>query len=660
MSRQCLLLAAAVVAAVVVLSGCQPQQPFYFFEDGDLSHYLGVATEIEYPDLEQESLSEVDGALRPFSLENSEPKEIWDLTLEEAIHHGLANSKVMRSLGGMTLQMPDSLMRTPELISTVYDPAVVETDPRFGVEAALAAFDARFTSSLLWEKNDTPRNVGVLPGIGTPGFGEFFVPVFTQDLGSFQAQLSKTAATGGTWSIRHNVRYDQSPGFRRYPSDWNVNVEAEFRQPLLQGAGVQFNRIAGPNAVPGLNNGVMIARINTDIALADFEAGVRNLVSDVENAYWQLYYAYRHLDVIVAGRDYALGQWRKIQIELNVGTKAPYDEAQARDEYLSYRSLLEEALNSMYAAESNLRYMMGLAATDGRLIRPAAKPEIAKVTFDWNQILAEALARSVELREQKWKVKQRELELIAAKNYLLPRLDAVGRYRWLGLGDDLIQASGGTGDPTQIGSNAYESMLGGDYQEWHFGLELGIPLGFRREMAGVRHAQLRLARERVRLQEQELELSHQLAFAIRELEARHVLTQTNFNRRVAAKKQVEVMQISYDEGQITFDRVLEARRRLALAEDNYYRSLVDYNKAIAQVHFRKGSLLEYNAIYLSEGPWPGKAYFDARRRARARDAGLYLDYGFTRPQVVSRGAYAQQAASGSVPSEGEVGVAETD
>jgi hypothetical protein len=289
---------------------------------------------------------------------------------------------------------------------------------------------------------------------------------------------------------------------------------------------------------------------------------------------------------------------------------------------------------------------MGLAATDGRLIRPSDEPKTARVTFDWGEILSEGLARNVELRQQKWKIKQQELALIAAKNYLLPRLDAVGRYRWLGLGDDLIEPSGGSGNPTILGSNAYQSLTSGDFQEWHFGLELSIPLGFRKEMAGVRNAQLNLARERARLQDQELALSHELAAAIRKLEAAHVLSQTSFNRRIAAKKQVEVMQVSYDAGKVSLDRVLDAQRRLAQAENDYYRSLVDYNEAIARVHFRKGSLLEYNDVYLSEGPWPGKAYFDAQRRARARDAALYLDYGYTVPKVISRGAYRQQAAGG--------------
>ena len=69
------------------------------------------------------------------------------------------------------------------------------------------------------------------------------------------------------------------------------------------------------------------------------------------------------------------------------------------------------------------------------------------------------------------------------------------------------------------------------------------------------------------------------------------------------------------------------QRRRADAESAYYRAIVDYNRSIAQLHFRKGSLLEYNGVFLAEGPWPGKAYFDSYRRARQRDASLFLDYG---------------------------------
>jgi hypothetical protein len=103
--------------------------------------------------------------------------------------------------------------------------------------------------------------------------------------------------------------------------------------------------------------------------------------------------------------------------------------------------------------------------------------------------------------------------------------------------------------------------------------------------------------------------------------------------------------------------LLDAQRRAAEVKIEYYQSLVEYNRSILQVHFRKGSLLEYNGIVLAEGPWPAKAYFDAESLARRRDASYYFDYGYTRPRVVSRGPVHQRVSppfSGDFDAEGEV------
>ena len=101
------------------------------------------------------------------------------------------------------------------------------------------------------------------------------------------------------------------------------------------------------------------------------------------------------------------------------------------------------------------------------------------------------------------------------------------------------------------------------------------------------------------------------------------------------------MQAAYEAETITLDQLLEAQRRRADAQTSYFRTLVDYQRAIVMVHYRKGSLLEYNNVYLTEGPWPEKAKFDAHRLARQRDASLYINYGFTRPAVISQGAVRQ-------------------
>jgi hypothetical protein len=279
------------------------------------------------------------------------------------------------------------------------------------------------------------------------------------------------------------------------------------------------------------------------------------------------------------------------------------------------------------------------------------------VAFDWQMIHSEAITRRVEVRKQKWEVKRRELELIAARNHLLPRLDAFGTYRWLGAGDRLWENNPALGtSPFDDGTGAFNVLTDGQFEEWEMGVRLNVPIGFRRELSMIRHHQLLLARERALLQDLELEVSHQLGDAIRDLDLNYGLTETNFNRRAAAEREVEAVQAQYDANRVTLDLLLDAQRRRSEAESAYYRSLVDFNLAIIDVHFRKESLLDHNGVYLAEGPWPGKAYFDAMRRARQRDAATQINYGYTRPTVMSRGTHAQRiGASASIDAPVEYG-----
>ena len=664
MSRQFNAIWAALTSIAIVVSGCAPQQPFYFYEDGDLSHYVGMATDLEHPDLEEAELSLVEGTPPPLTLENATFEETWDLTLEDSMKITLENSRVMRTLGGRLAPggprpstqgqtdgaiaaTPGTLLSQPQAITTVYDPAIIETGPQTGVEAALSEFDAQIQASLIHDDTDRPQNVQ------TNQFGGFFVPTRQQELTTLRSGISKRTAAGGRVGLFSESIWDENnTPTRQVPSDVFQSFEFQFNQPLLQGAGVLFNRIAGPfdpfngDGTPNFD-GVVLARINTDITLADFEIGVRDLTNDVEQVYWELYYQYRNLESRKVGRDSALQTWRKIHALAVVSARGgeAAQEAQAREQYFFFRGQVEAALSDLFKIENRLRYLMGIPATDGRLIRPKDEPTTAKVIFDWQEIHSEALVRSAELRQQKWRIKQRELELIAAKNLLLPRLDLIARYRFLGLGDDTF-GTGGTPETGLVDTSAFDSLVSGDFQESSIGAQFSMPIGFRRELSTIRNQQELLSQSKAILTDQELELSHQLSDAIRDLEANYIVTETQLNRRVAAEKQVAAVQAAYEAGTVTLDLLLDAQRRLADAESSYYRSLVDYNRGITQIHLRKGSLLEYNGVFLAEGPWPGKAYFDAHRLARQRDASYYLDYGFSRPGVFSQGPINQAPSAG--------------
>lgn len=618
------------------------------YHDADIELYKNAATAIEYPDVESCGIDELASTGRPRTLINREPTEYWNLSLEECMHMALKNSKVLRDLGGAVLDAPDS-------VQTIYDPARGEADPRFGVEAALSAFDAEWSTQAFFEKNDKAVNNQFFGG-GTR--------LFKQDLLDYSSQLSKQTATGAMLSVRHNAQYDfnNAPGNATPNLPWGTNFEVEFRQPILQGAGVQFNRIAGPNATPGVYNGVMIARIRTDIALADFQEAVTDLVFSVEYLYWELYSAYRKLDSIVAARDRALETWRIVNsLKDQVGAD---EEAQARAQYYRLESDVQNALNGklqekavitafrgtagVYVNERRLRLLMGLPINDGRLIRPKNEPVMAKIVFDWNEALIEALMRRTVLRRQKWRIKQRELELIASKNFMRPRLDTIGRYRWRGLGHDLI-----THSADSEFDSAFGNLLNGDFQEWQAGFELSFPAGWRQASAGVRNAELNLAREHALLYEQEREVTNDLSNAFGELERAYIAAKLNYNRRLAARQQLAALEAKAQGDLRTqtryLDLILDAQRHLAEADNLYHGSMAEYMLAVRHVHRSKGSLLDYNEIHLAEGPWPEKAYRNAARRERLRVRSWHLEnFVMQNPSPVSNGPIPQDVDSTDV------------
>jgi hypothetical protein len=95
-----------------------------------------------------------------------------------------------------------------------------------------------------------------------------------------------------------------------------------------------------------------------------------------------------------------------------------------------------------------------------------------------------------------------------------------------------------------------------------------------------------------------------------------------YNRLEAAREQLAALQTAFEADKAPLNLVLEAQRRLAAAESRYFEALVDHAIAVKNMHFEKGSLLEYAGVHLAEGPWPEKAFEDATERLELRSEPL--------------------------------------
>ncbi|MEM9586967.1 MAG: TolC family protein, partial [Planctomycetota bacterium] len=335
-------------------------------------------------------------------------------------------------------------------------------------------------------------------------------------------------------------------------------------------------------------------------------------------------------------------------LALENGTGPQQELAQATGQYFQFRGQLESNLagsnlpgsdrRGVYGAERELRFLMGLSPTDGRLIRPVDEPTIARVENQWEESVCQSLYLNAEIRQNRIRLKQLENELILAKNQVLPEVNVSLLYRWVGVGDTLGPPQRRDQRFPAEGSSALGELTGGDYQEGAIRLEITPPaLGMRRELARVNGARLRLRQAKEFIRESERALVLKLSDAFAKTDAHYKLVQTNAQQWQAAEAEVEARLAEFKVGRSPVNVVLQSQQRRAQAQEGYYRALGEYNKSINYIDYLKGTLLANSGINIAEGPWNKKAYWDALERARERSAGRELQYGVSRPSVQRRG-----------------------
>jgi len=592
-----------LMAAILLNSGCVSNYPWKKTVANDTTELERVLTRKEQPQAEiyPASLSSAPVTVREeFLLESLQYR---DVSLSEVVTIAMQNSNVLRELGGV-------LLKNPETVASRYNPGVWQTDPRFSPEAALSAFDAQLAATSYFNKKDQTFNNPFFAG-GTNNL--------KQQLDDYTVELSKRTATGSRLALRGVGNFDSNNApSNTYPSVWNTYVEGEIRQPLLQGGGIEFNRIAGPGATPGVYNGLLIARTNKEISQIDFEISVRDYVSNVENAYWDLYFAYRDLDARIRAMNRALEAWNRVKAKADNDLESDARVALASEQYYRFKDEVLEALtgrivqgtqnrngstggtlrgsSGVQVAERRLRFLIGMPINDDSLIRPLEEPMQAEVLFHWDTSLQEAMTRRPELRQQQLKIKKRQMELMASKNFITPRLDTVGRYRFRGFGDELLAYDQ---------SSSISTLAAGDNQEWYLGLEYNVALGYRKGHLAITNAELLLSRERIIQREQErevvLDLSNAVADAARAYEScQNALNRLDASSRVLASYETQ----ERNDLDVDIDRLLDAQRRVVEAEIRYFRARVEYAVALKNVHLEKGSLMAYCDLEIFDGESP--------------------------------------------------------
>jgi outer membrane protein TolC len=492
------------------------------------------------------------------------PKE---LSLDEAIRIALANSQVIRVLAGVTAVSSGQ---------TIYDPAIANTQ----IDEARAAFDPVVTVDNFFNRSDQPQ--ALFDPADPAGVRLGGTRVDNYDLG---LGVQKRTVTGGT--LRLDVNSNTAnfpPGTGLLDPQTRSSATLSFRQPLLQGAGVEVN------VAP-----IVIARINTERSYFQFKDAMQELVRGVIEGYWAVVFA--RTDVWARRQQVEQGEaaYNRAEARQRAGFASAAEVAQARVALSNFRANLISAEASLLQREAALRNVLGLPPTEPERITPTTAPTPVRVEPKWDEILRLAEQRRPDVIELKLILEADQQQLLIARNQALPRVDATVLYRWNGLEGETPTATRVSSDP-------------GQFTDWSLGVNFSVPLGLRQSRAGLRRSELLIARDRANLEQGIHATVHTLAGNLRNLAQFYEQYKAFRETRAAARVNLEQQLAEFRAGRAIFLNVLQAITDWGNAVSAEAQALAQYNVELANLERETGTILETHGVrfieerYRSIGP----------------------------------------------------------
>ncbi|MBN2021248.1 MAG: TolC family protein [Pirellulales bacterium] len=494
---------------------------------------------------------------------------VWNLSLDEAIRIGLANSEVIRVLGGSSGR-------------TIYDPAVTNTQ----IDQARGTFDPNLELDNNFYRGETPSEAldptdpsGVrIGGIGTNDY-------------AMRMGMSKRGPTGATAGVHVNAnpRQYNVPGFPLNPRSPS-SVDLSLTQPLLRGGGW------AANLAP-----IEIARIDTERSFFQMKDAVQEMVRGVIQGYWALVAARTDVWARQQQVKQTTEALKYAQARLQTGSANLQDVAQASSALADFRAALITAEATVLVREAALRNILGLPPSVPSRIVPVSPPSAERLDVSWPSILEVASVRRPDLVELKLVLEADEQRHLLRRNEALPRVDAVALYRWNGL-------EGRTPDRELIATRP------GEFTEWQLGVNFSVPLGLRAPRAALRQQELVIRRDRANIDQGLHNAAHRLADNYRNLAQYYDQYRAYQESRAASQVNLDMQTAVYSVGQARqgeqaiFLNVLQAITSWGNAVSAEAQALTAYNTELANLERESGIILEAHGVrfveerYASIGP----------------------------------------------------------
>ncbi|MES1950857.1 Outer membrane efflux protein [Salinisphaera sp. S4-8] len=381
-----------------------------------------------------------------------------------------------------------------------------------------------------------------------------------------RAGIRQTLPTGTELELSLTQDLSESS---RSPRQASTRVGLTLTQALLNGFGIASNLVA-----------LRQARADTLASAYELRAFVTALVADVEATYWDYLGARRRIDILENALNVAEQQSREARLRIEAGTVARVEQAAFAAEAARRRQDLIDGRAE--ADRLRIRLLQLISAPDGLRYERAVEPSTDVITdaapLDApSDYVALAERRRPELNQARLDIARNELDVVATRNGLLPRLD-------------LFVTLGQTGFARHYGG-AYENLDGGDTYDLSGALEFEYPLGNRAGHALDRRAKASLRQAWASLDNLQRVIEAEVRYALIEAERAAAQIEATAATVRLQHDTLAAEQARFDVGRSTGLLVAQAQRDLLAAELDRIDAFIAYRQALIDLHVADGSLL---------------------------------------------------------------------
>ena len=385
---------------------------------------------------------------------------------------------------------------------------------------------------------------------------------------------------GGRYQVNFNNNRSASTNFfSSFNPSYRSSVQASYTQPLLRGF-----------RIDPIRQGIQVTRINRDIADIDLRQTVTNTVSAVRDAYWELVYATRSVEVQQQALELAEALVRDNEARVEIGTLAPIDVVQARSEAAARRQTLAQAEQALATAELVLKQLIVDGTGDEywrATLNPIDLPTLSPAPIDLEGTIRRALDERTDLERSRRQLDINEVNLSSMRNQRLPSVDLTGSYQLQGQGGTRFVRSGlGGAVLTEVPggiNDAFDQLVDLDYPVWTVQLNVSYPIGPSAADAAYARAQLQTQQVQAQLRQLELQVATEVTNAVLQIRAIARRIEAATAARELAEEQLAAEQSRFDAGLSTNFFVVQAQRDLSTAQDTELRAILDQQKALIEL-----------------------------------------------------------------------------